>query len=186
MPAAAHASKWPHVAARRTRSSPRASPSSRSNQMTLRTLWSDDNLFWEALALSLAMHVFVSFKAGNSRFTISRSMRWRSTSRIWGISECLDLFGGRRHRRSIQNRRPAQRVVQARSESAVVPAPSQHSPFCPLPEETPPPEYNVEPVMRAQAFTHSPTAGISLIYAPFFSAFTLKKRAVRAARGCGS
>ena len=32
--------------------------------MFFRSLWSDDNLFWEALVLSLGIHVFVSFKAG--------------------------------------------------------------------------------------------------------------------------
>src|ERR1017187_5231953 len=32
--------------------------------MFFRTLWSDDNLFWEALVLSFGIHVFVSFKAG--------------------------------------------------------------------------------------------------------------------------
>ncbi len=31
---------------------------------TLRALWSDDYLFWEALLLSLGMHLFVSYKAG--------------------------------------------------------------------------------------------------------------------------
>jgi len=113
--------------------------------MTLRTLWSDDNLFWEALALSLAMHVFVSFKAGE--FSLHYQQKHAVEIDITNMGH-IGMPGP--VRRAATPPAPSKPVappkewVKPAPNQAVVPAPIPTQPVSvPLPEETPPPEYNV-------------------------------------------
>jgi protein TonB len=112
---------------------------------TLRHLWSDDNLFWEALALSLGLHVFVSFKAGEF------SLHYQQKHTVEIDITNMGHIGMPGPVRKAAAPAPAPKPVAPPKEwvkpalnQKVVPAPFPTQPVpAPPPEEAPPPEYNV-------------------------------------------
>ena len=110
--------------------------------MTTRTFWNDDALFWEALALSLAIHVFVSFKAGE--FSLHFEQKHTVEIDITNMG----------HIGMPTAPKPAAPLPKptAKPKAWVAPAPNQKvvpaaiptQPVAPTPEEPPPPqEYNI-------------------------------------------
>lgn len=115
---------------------------------TLRNLWSDDNLFWEALVLSLGMHAFLTFKAGE----FSLHYQQKHTVEI-DITNMGHLGMAVPPRRSATPPAAAPKPVappkvwtKPAPNQAVIPAPIPTQPVpAPPPEAEPPPpsEYNV-------------------------------------------
>jgi protein TonB len=115
---------------------------------TLRDFWSDDNLFWEALLLSLGMHVFISFKAGE----FSLHYQQKHTVEI-DITNMGHIGMAAPPRRSAapptaapKPTAPPKEWTKPAPNQAVVPAPIPTQPVpAPPPEAEPPPpsEYNV-------------------------------------------
>jgi protein TonB len=115
--------------------------------MTMRwqALWHDDNLFWEALLLSLGIHVFVSFKAGE----FSLHFQQKHTVEI-DITNMGHIGMPAPVRQAAAPPSPPKPVappkewVKPAPNQKVVPAPIPTQPAAPTPEEPPPPqEYNI-------------------------------------------
>lgn len=113
--------------------------------MWYQALWKDDNLFWEALVLSLAMHVFVSFKAGE----FSLHFQQKHTVEI-DITNMGHIGMSAPVRKAAAPPAPPKPVappkewVKPAPNQKVVPAPIPTQPTAPTPEEPPPPqEYNI-------------------------------------------
>src|ERR1039457_2876093 len=109
--------------------------------MFFRTLWSDDNLFWEALALSLGMHVFVSFKAGE--FSLHYQQKHTVEIDITNMGH-IGMPGP--VRRPATPPTPSKPVappkewVKPAPNQQVVPAAVPTQAVAPTPEEPPPPQ----------------------------------------------
>jgi len=111
--------------------------------MTTRTFWNDDALFWEALALSLAIHVFVSFKAGE----FSLHFEQKHTVEI-DITNMGHVGMPAQVRPATPTppkpAAPRKEWVKPAPNQKIVPAAIPTQPVAPAPEEPPPPqEYNI-------------------------------------------
>ena len=112
--------------------------------MLFRTLWSDDNIFWEALVLSLGIHIFVSFKAGE--FSLHYQQKHTVEIDITNMGH-IGMPGP--VRKAAAPPAPAKPVAPPREwvkpapNQQVIPAAIPTQPVVPTPEEPPPPqEYN--------------------------------------------
>ncbi len=114
--------------------------------MRFQALWNDDNLFWEALVLSLGIHVFVSFKAGE----FSLHFQQKHTVEI-DITNMGHIGMPAPVRQAVTPPTPAEpsaprkEWVKPAINQKVVPAAIPTQPVAPTPEEPPPPpqEYNI-------------------------------------------
>ena len=117
--------------------------------MTMRyqALWKDDNLFWEALLLSLMIHVFVSFKAGE--FSLHFQQKHTVEIDITNMGHIGMAAPVRQAAAPPTPPKPAtphKEWVKPAPNQKVVPAPIPTQPVAPTPEEPPPPqpqEYNI-------------------------------------------
>jgi TonB family protein len=108
------------------------------------SLWNDDNLFWEALGLSLLLHLFFSFKAGE----FSLQFRAKHTVEI-DITNMGHIGMPRQARKAPA---PVPPKPAAKPKEWMKPAPNQKMEPAPIPtqpvpapppEEVPPSEYNL-------------------------------------------
>jgi len=111
----------------------------------LRTLWNDDNLFWEAFILSLGIHVFVSFKAGE--FSLHYQQKHTVEIDITNMGH-IGMPAPPRRAAAAPVPKPAappKEWVKPAPNQKVEPAPIPTQPVpAPPPEEPPPPsEYSL-------------------------------------------
>ena len=112
--------------------------------MRFQALWGDDNLFWEALALSLGIHLLVSFKAGE--FSLHFQQKHTVEIDITNMGH-IGMPAPVRHATPPAPPKPVappKEWVKPAPNQKVVPAPIPTQPVAPTPEEPlPPQEYNI-------------------------------------------
>src|SRR5580698_9329331 len=115
--------------------------------MRLQSFWNDDNLFWEALLLSLGMHLLLSFKAGE----FSLHYQQKHTVEIditnmghLGMSAAPHMAAPPAPARSAPKPVvPPKEWTKPAPNQKVEPAPIPTKAVTPVPEEPPPPPANV-------------------------------------------